>query len=126
MNEQRLDQGGPAFPIPQTLGVIGDRTNRPNQFGCDVVRGVCGGVRRPARPRRGRWSHQPIGFLRGEQPAGAAGQVGHVGASLVKDQIHAGAQAVPALLERRDTHVAAADFEGDGAGGKCFLQRVDP
>ena len=40
MNEQRLDQGAPAFPIPQTPGVIGDRSNRPSQFCRDVVRGV--------------------------------------------------------------------------------------
>jgi hypothetical protein len=58
--------------------------------------------------------HQPVGFLAlvvpGEHPAGAAGQVGLIRAALVEDQIEAGTQAVPPLLERRDARVAAADF----------------
>jgi hypothetical protein len=40
-------------------------------------------------------------------------------APLIEDQIEAGAQPVPALLERRDARVAAADLERYGAGGKC-------
>jgi hypothetical protein len=68
---------------------------------------------------------QPIGFLalivRAEQTARAAGQIGHVRAPLVEDQVEAGAQAVPALLERRDARVAAADFGRDRAGRKCLL-----
>jgi len=47
-------------------------------------------------------------------------------APLVEDPLEAGAWAVPALLERRDAHVAAADFEGDRAGRKCFLRLVEP
>jgi hypothetical protein len=31
-------------------------------------------------------------------------------------------EAIPAVLERRDARVAAADLEGDGGGGKGFLQ----
>jgi hypothetical protein len=50
--------------------------------------------------------NQPVGFLALEiarqQPAGAAGQFGHVGAPLVEDQVEACAQPVPALLECRD------------------------
>jgi hypothetical protein len=65
--------------------------------------------------------HQPIGPLAlvvaHQQPTGAAGQIGHIGALLVQDQIQAGAQAAPALLERRDAGVGAADLEGDGGGG---------
>src|ERR1017187_2225669 len=32
MNEERLDQGVPAFPIPQTPGDIGGRSHRPGLF----------------------------------------------------------------------------------------------
>jgi hypothetical protein len=34
----------------------------------------------------------------------------HVRSPLIHDQIPAGAQAIPALLERRDARVAAADL----------------
>jgi hypothetical protein len=37
---------------------------------------------------------------------------------LLQDQVQAGAQPVPALLERRDARVAAADLAGDGGRGK--------
>jgi hypothetical protein len=51
--------------------------------------------------------HQPIGLLSPvaahQQPAGAAGQIGHVGTS-----------EVPAFLKGRDARVAAADFWRDG------------
>jgi hypothetical protein len=57
-----------------------------------------------------------------KHPAGAAGDLGHVGTSLVEDQVKAGAQAVLALLEGRDAAVAARDLEGDGGGGKGFLE----
>ena len=59
--------------------------------------------------------HQPIGFLAlgvaHQQSAGTAGDIGHFRAPLVEDQ--AGAQPVPAFLQRRDARVAAAGFEGD-------------
>jgi hypothetical protein len=32
---------------------------------------------------------------------------------LIEDQIQAGAQPIPALLERRDAGIAAADFQRD-------------
>jgi hypothetical protein len=58
--------------------------------------------------------HQPIGFLAlvvpAQQSAGATGDGGHVGAPLIQDLVPAGAQAIPALLERRDARVAAADL----------------
>jgi hypothetical protein len=47
--------------------------------------------------------------------------MGHVRAPLVEAQVKAGAQAIPPLLEGCDARVAAADFERDGAGRKCFL-----
>jgi hypothetical protein len=66
--------------------------------------------------------HQPVGFLAlvaaRQQSARSAGQIGHVRAPLIDDQVEAGAQPVPALLERRDARVAAADFERDRGGGK--------
>ena len=69
--------------------------------------------------------HQSIGLLAfgvpAQQPAGAAGQIGDVRAPLMVDQVEAGAQAVPALLERHDAGVAGTDLERDRAGGKCFL-----
>jgi hypothetical protein len=52
--------------------------------------------------------------------------MGHVRPPLVEDQVKAGAQPVPALLDRRDARVAAADFQRDGGGRKCFLQLADP
>ena len=80
-----------------------------------------GDVRNHARVGAG---HQPTGFLSfvvaHQHPAGAAGGGGYVRAPLVKDHIQAGAQPIPALLEGRDARVAAADLEGDGAGGKCY------
>jgi len=42
-----------------------------------------------------------------QQPAGAAGDVDHVRAPLLQDQVAAGAQAVLALLEGRDATVPA-------------------
>jgi hypothetical protein len=45
---------------------------------------------------------------------------------LVEDQVQAGAQPIPALLERHDARVAAADFEGDGGGRNGFMQLVKP
>jgi hypothetical protein len=35
--------------------------------------------------------------------AGAAGQIGHVPAPLLEDQLEAGAQGIPPISERRDT-----------------------
>ena len=61
-----------------------------------------------------------------QQPAGVAGQIGHVRAPLVEDQAQAGAQAIPTLLQRRNAGIAARDLEGDGGRGKGFLQLVDP
>ena len=43
----------------------------------------------------------------------------------MEDQVTAAAQPVPALLERRDSGVAAANFEGDGAGRKGLPQLAD-
>jgi hypothetical protein len=60
-----------------------------------------------------------------QQPTGAAGHVDHVRASLLQDQIQAGAQAVPALSEGRDARVAAGDFASDGGGGKRGLEFAD-
>jgi hypothetical protein len=48
------------------------------------------------------------------------------GSRYLEDQIRAGAPAVPLPFERRDAGIAAADREGDGGGGKGFLQFVDP
>jgi hypothetical protein len=53
-----------------------------------------------------------------QYPAGAAGQIRHIGTPLVQDQVEAGAQVVPPFLQRLDPGVAAADFEGDCAGRK--------
>src|ERR1035437_9834521 len=61
-----------------------------------------------------------------EQPTGADRQIGHVGASLVEDQVQAGTQPVPALLERRDARVAVGVFQGNGAGGKGPRELADP
>jgi len=47
-------------------------------------------------------------------------------ACLVEDQVEAGAQPVPLLLERHDARTAAADFQHDGGARKCFLQLLDP
>jgi hypothetical protein len=44
------------------------------------------------------------------QPARAAGDVGHVGAPLIEERLEAGAEAIPALLGRRDARVAAGDL----------------
>jgi hypothetical protein len=69
----------------------------------------------------GATGHQDVGFLppvvAHQQPAGAAGQIGHVGASLVEDQIQAGAQPVSALLEGCDAGITARDFERYGGAG---------
>ena len=74
--------------------------------------------------------HQPVGFLAlevaAQQPAGTPRDIGHFRAPLVKDQIQSGAQPIPAVLQRRDARVAAADIEGDGGGRKGFLQPADP
>jgi hypothetical protein len=74
--------------------------------------------------------HQPVGFLATvvahQQPAGAAGQIGHVRAPLVEDQVQVPAEGIPALWEGCDAGIAAGDFQGDGASGKCFLRLVDP
>jgi len=59
-------------------------------------------------------------------PPGAAWQIGHVRAPLIADQVEADAEAIPALLERRDAGIAAADLGGVGAGRKCFPQLADP
>ena len=40
-----------------------------------------------------------------QQPAGAARQIGHVSGPLIGDQVQAGAQAIPTLLERRDAEL---------------------
>jgi hypothetical protein len=73
---------------------------------------------------------QSIGFLAHvvahQQPAGAAGKSGHVCVPSLQHQVEAGAQAIPALLGRRDARVAVADLEGDRGDGKCFLEFVDP
>jgi hypothetical protein len=62
---------------------------------------------------------------RAPAPAGAAGDGDHIRAPPLQDQVEAGAQPVPALLERRDAHVAAADFESDHARGG-FLECANP
>ena len=61
-----------------------------------------------------------------QQPAGGAGQIGHVRAPLLQDQIQAGPQPIPAFSERQNARVAAAELEGDGVGGKCLLRLVEP
>jgi hypothetical protein len=55
-----------------------------------------------------RVTSRPAHFPSSRAPAtaGAAGHIGHVRAPLVEDQIQAGAQAIPTLLERRDERVA--------------------
>jgi hypothetical protein len=45
-----------------------------------------------------------------QQPAGAAGRIGHVRAPLVDHQIQAGTEPISALLEGRDPGVAGRDF----------------
>src|ERR1035437_3253677 len=74
----------------------------------------------------GEAGHQPIGFfplvVPAEQPAGAAGQIGHVRAPMIEDQLEAGAQPVPTLLEGCDARVAAADLEGDSGGRPAATQ----
>jgi hypothetical protein len=66
--------------------------------------------------------HQLIGSLspvvEHQQFTGAAGHVRHARALLVEDQVQTGAQTVPALLERLDARVAAADLKRAGAGGE--------
>src|ERR1035437_3315462 len=57
------------------------------------------------------------------QFAVAARQIGHVRAPLVEDQVQAGAQPIPAGLERRNARVAAPDLEGVGARGPTRLLR---
>jgi hypothetical protein len=73
--------------------------------------------------------HQPSGFLAPvvahQHPAGAAGRIGHVGTPLIEHEFQASAQPVPAILERRDARVAAADFERDRARGG-FLECANP
>jgi len=66
-----------------------------------------------ARPLRGRCG-SPTGRLScprlvvaHQQFVGAAGDGGHVRAPLIEDQIEAGAQVVPPLLQRRDATVPA-------------------
>jgi hypothetical protein len=63
--------------------------------------------------------YQPIGspafVVPAQQPAGAAGGVGHVRPPLVQDQFEAGAQPVPALLNRA---LRLLISEGGRAGGK--------
>ena len=61
-----------------------------------------------------------------QHPARATGDIGHVRAPLLQDQIQAGAQPIPALLEGGDARAGAGDFEGDGGGRKCFLRLADP
>ena len=74
--------------------------------------------------------YQPVGFLAlevaAQQPAGAPRDIGHFRAPLVKDQIQSGAQPTPAVLQRRDARVAAANLEGDSRGGKCLPRLADP
>jgi hypothetical protein len=69
--------------------------------------------------------HQPIGLalvVAAQHPAGAAGRIGHVRASLVEDQVQAGAQPIPAFLEGRDARAGTGDFERDGGGGRGLLE----
>jgi hypothetical protein len=74
--------------------------------------------------------HQLVGFLAlvvpAQEAARPAGQVGHVGAPLVKDQIEAGAQAIPAFLQRSDSGVARTDFEADYLDRNRLLQLANP
>ena len=71
--------------------------------------------------------HQPIGFLPLEvarqQPASTAGDVDHVGAPLIEDQVEAGTQPIPALLKRALRLLISRAMV---AGRKCVLQLVDP
>ena len=77
------------------------------------------------RPRRDRCAlpadRLPALVAAHQQPTGAAGQIGHVGAPLIEEQLEAGTQPVPPLLERRDAGITGGDLERDGAGRKCFL-----
>ena len=65
---------------------------------------------------------QPIGFLAlvvaHQHPARVAGQIGHVGALLIEDQVEAGVEGIPPLLQRPDLGVAAGYLERDGSRGK--------
>jgi hypothetical protein len=90
-------------------------------------------VRRPAKPRRWRCGSPAerhlslvIAVVAAKHPRWRRGQIGHVRAPLVQDQIQAGARSVPARLEGRDARVAAGDFEGDCAGGEGLLQLANP
>jgi hypothetical protein len=71
----------------------------------------------------------PVGFLApvvpAQYPAGAAGQIRHIGTPLVQDQVEAGAQPIPPLLEGCDVGHAAGDFASDGGGGKRGLEFAD-
>jgi hypothetical protein len=86
------------------------------------------GVQQPARPPPGLMrppADRPPGpcSRAHRQPAGAAGQTGHVCAPLIQDQLEAGAEAVPALWEGLHPGVAAGDFEGDRARWKVANHR---
>ena len=62
------------------------------------------------KPTRGDAGHQSVGFLAPviahQHLAGAAGQIGHARATLVEDQVQAGTQPIPAVLERCDARCA--------------------
>ena len=72
-------------------------------------------VRRPARPPGGDARHQPIGFL---PPVTATcwrpREIGHVGTSLVEDQVKAGAQPIPAFGGPRHGNRIAASEHASG------------
>jgi hypothetical protein len=61
-----------------------------------------------------------------QQPAGGAGQIGHVRAPLIEDQVEAGAEAIPPLLQRLDAAVAAADLRGRSCRRKGRLGDAMP
>src|ERR1019366_3026224 len=108
---ERLGLLDPGLPLAEFLGMALTAA----EFG------------RPARPPRGRY-RSPSGRLPSPcsrapaTPAGAAGQIGHVRSALVQDQIEAGTQPIPALLERRDAGSAVPDLGRDGTRGNGLLQ----
>jgi hypothetical protein len=54
------------------------------------------------------------------------GQIGHVRAPLIEDQVEAGAEAIPPLLQRLDAAVAAADLRGRSCRRKGRLGDAMP
>jgi len=55
-----------------------------------------------------------------------AWRFGHVGAARGQEQVDAGAESVPAILQRLHARVAARDLKSDGAGGEGLLDLANP